>query len=138
MTAIAYRSDMDMTTGAVITGWPCVVQSLDLIWRTPLDSLLMALAFGSELRSWLAEDVTTTTALGVYDALIAAAEANEPEYRVTELQLVRLTRTGGLGLRHAGLYYPEGRLGNYTIAHSVGASLALTAAAVASRGRTLQ
>lgn len=134
MSAIAYRSDMDMTTGEIITGWPCVVQSLDLIWRTPLNSLVMALDFGSEVRSWLSEDMTQATAIGLYDDLISSAKNYEPEYRIKEIQLVRLTRIGGLGLRHTGLYYPEGRLGNYDIALSVGDSIAAIAAKLMAGG----
>ena len=50
----------------------------------------------------------------------------EPEYRVASMQLVSLTRLGGLGLKHGGTYYPEGRYNNYAIREDFGgvASLA--------------
>lgn len=133
MTAIAFRTGIDRRTGQILTGWAHVRQSLEVIWLTRFETRVMLLDFGSDLRSWLAEDLTTATALGLYNDLITAAHRWEPEYRIKELQLVRLTREGGLGLRHAGLYYPEGRLGNYAIALPVGSKTALTASRVQGR-----
>lgn len=134
MTAIAFRTGIDRRTGKILTGWEHVRQSLEVIWLTRIDTRVMRLDFGSDLRSWLAEDLTTATALGLYNDLITAAHRWEPEYRIKEIQLVRLTRQGGLGLRHSGLYYPEGRLGNYTIALPVGSKTALTAQSLQGRG----
>lgn len=127
MAAIRYRTGIDRYTGQILTGWAHVRQSLEVIWTTRIGTLVMLLDFGSDLRSWLSEDIDTTTALGIYDELIRSAEAYEPEYRIKELQLLRITRDGGLGLRHTGLYYPEGRYGNYGLALPVGGRLALTA-----------
>lgn len=134
MSAIVYRTGIDRRTGEVLTGWAHLAQCLEDLWTTPLTTLVMALDFGSNLRARLAEDIDQATALGIYDDLITSAEANEPEYRIKEMQLVRLKRDGSLGLRHAGLYYPEGRLGNYAIALPVGDTIAMMAARLAARG----
>lgn len=136
MSAIRYRTGIDRNTGQVLTGWPHLCQSLGVIWTTTLGRRVMRLDFGTSLRSWLAEDINTETALGIYDELITSAEAYEPEYRIKELQLLRIARDGTLGLRHAGIYYPEGRYGNYSIALPVGSRVALTAAAI--KGRSAQ
>ncbi|MCW1842301.1 GPW/gp25 family protein [Prosthecomicrobium hirschii] len=135
MAAIAFRTGLDRTTFRPLVGWAHVQQSLGVIWTTRIGSRVMRLLFGSDLRSWLSEDVTVATALGIYDELITAAHRWEPEYRVTDMQLVRLGREGVLGLRHSGLYYPEGRLGNYAIAIPEGGSLPLAAQAILTRGR---
>lgn len=135
MAAIAFRTGLDQNTLRVLTGWAHVQQSLAVIWTTKVGSRVMRLLFGSELRSWLSEDVTVATALGIYDELITAAHRWEPEYRVVEMQLVRLGPEGLLGLRHSGIYYPEGRLGNYGIALPEGGSLPLAAQAILTRGR---
>ena len=76
--------------------------------------MVMELEFGSNLRGHLSEDITPALALSIYNELVASAARWEPEYVLKELQLVRLTMDGALGLRHAGDYYPEGRFGNYT------------------------
>lgn len=134
MTAIRYRTGIDRHTGQVITGWAHVCQSLEVIWTTRIGSRVMRLAFGSDLRSWLSEDINTETALGIYDELITSAAAYEPEYQIKTLQLLRITQTGGLGLSHGGLYYPEGRLGNFSIAMPVGSRVALLARRLEARG----
>ena len=113
MQALRYRTGVDASTGRIITGRAHLAQSLATIWMTRLNERVMRLDFGSNLRSHLSEDVTPALALEIYDDLTTTAQRWEPEYRVREMQLVSLTRIGGLGLRHAGIYYPEGRFGNY-------------------------
>ncbi|WP_319775492.1 GPW/gp25 family protein [Breoghania sp.] len=113
MQAIRYRTGINAETGAVLRGWPHVVQSLGKIWTTRLQTRIMRLAFGSELFSRLGEDISPQLALQIYDDLTTAAHRFEPEYRLSSMQLVMATRDGGLGLKHAGTYYPEGRFGIY-------------------------
>jgi phage baseplate assembly protein W len=120
MQAVRYRTGIDRTTGKTLVGWAHVQQSLAIIWTTRLTERVMRLTFGSTLRSWLAEDLNPTTALGIYTELVVATHTWEPEYRISTLQFVDATRAGGLGVRHSGTYYPEGRLGNYGLAIPIG------------------
>lgn len=114
--AVRYRSGIDQATGKVISGAEHLGQSLTKIWRTRLGERVMLLDFGLDLRGRLAEDLTPALALTIYNDLVLAAARWEPEYLVNSLQLVRITEGGMLGLRYAGTYFPEGRLGNYAIA----------------------
>ncbi len=114
--AIRYRMGIDAATGEPISGVRHLVQSLGKIWTTRLDSLPMLLDFGSDLRGLLSEDVEPALSLAIYNELVVSAARWEPEYELTELQLVFLKSSGTLGLRHGGIYYPEGRLGNYDLA----------------------
>ena len=114
--AIRYRSGFNGRTGKLLVGAPHLVQSLDKIWGTRITQRVMLLNFGSDLRALLAEDVTPSLALAIYTEMVASAARHEPEYRINDMQLVTLTADGALGLRHGGLYYPEGRFGNYSLA----------------------
>lgn len=120
--ALKIRAGIDERTGKVITGPAHLAQSLSKIWHTRLDTRVMRLSFGSDLRSLLAEDLTPAIALLIYNELVATAARWEPEYRLTQLQLVKLTAGGALGLRHGGLYFPEGRFGNFNPAVVLGLS----------------
>lgn len=111
--AIRYRTGIDARTGKVLTGVPHLVQSLEKIWRTRRGNMFMLLDFGHELRELLSEDLTPAIALLVYNEMVASAARWEPEYAITQLQFVSMTEFGSLGIRHAGIYYPEGRYGNY-------------------------
>lgn len=112
---IKYRVGVDEATGKKLVGFDHVRQSLKKIWLTRTNTRLMRLAFGSNLRDHLAEDLTPALALEIYDDLITAAHRWEPEYRLTSLRFVHLTEMGALGLAHSGLYFPEGRFGNYKL-----------------------
>lgn len=124
---IRYRTGFDRETGQLLRGWAHVAQSLAVIWLTRIDTRVMLLAFGSAVRSFLSEDVTAPTVLALYDELVTAAHRWEPEYRIADLQLVRLTQKGGLGLRHGGTYFPEGRFGNYGVSEGANALAPLAA-----------
>ena len=129
MRAVRYRTGINRRTGKVLRGVAHVHQSLGVIWTTRLEELVMDLDFGSDLRGHLSEDITPGLALQIYATLVVAAHTFEPEYRISSLRLVRVTRDGALGLKYAGTYYPEGRFGNYDIA------IADTAAAAISYAR---
>lgn len=119
---VRYRTGIDGWTGKVLTGPEHLAQSLETLWLTRRDQLVMALDFGTDLRAFLAEDLTPVLALGIYNELAMATYEHEPEYRLDELQFMRMSASGMLALRHGGLYYPEGRFGNYEIAVPFNAS----------------
>lgn len=125
MRAIRYRTGAGKN-GGILRGWPHCAQCLERIWRTRTNKMVMLLDYGSEHFSRLSEDITPELALQLYDDLATAAHRWEPEYRVASLQLVSLTRTGGLGIRHTGTYYPEGRLGNFELSFSQTADVPLS------------
>lgn len=134
-TIVRYRTGVDRRTGRLLRGKAHLVQSLATIWLTRTNVCVMLLDFGSDLRSFLAEDVNPELALDLYDQIVTSAHRWEPEYRVSNLQFVSMTKTGGLGLRHDGTYYPEGRFGNYAIAEPFGALAPLAAVEAITRSR---
>ena len=115
MQAVRYRVGFDRRDGGLLSGFPLIAQALEVIWTSRLGEHVQRLGLGSNLRRHLAEDMTPALALGIYDDLVTAAHANEPEFRISALQLVRIERTGLLGLRYEGDYFPEGRFGNYEL-----------------------
>lgn len=104
----------------MLTGQAHLAQSVAEIWMTRPGERVMRLLFGANLRSHLAEDIEPALALAIYDDLVASINAWEPEYRMVDFQLVNLSLKGGLGVRHGGIYFPEGRFGNKSISEPFG------------------
>jgi phage baseplate assembly protein W len=117
--AVRYRAGINAQTGKVLVGQAHLRQSLSIIWTTRFDTVLMDLDLGNNVRDRLGEDITPALALDIYDDLITAAHAQEPEFRVMTIRFVRFTATGILGLAYGGVYFPEGRFGNYDIAEFI-------------------
>jgi phage baseplate assembly protein W len=126
MRAVRYRTGINRRTGQMLRGIAHVHQSLETIWTTRLGERVMRLPFGSVVRGHLSEDITPGLALQIYASLVEAAHAFEPEYRISSLRLVRVTRDGALGLTYSGTYYPEGRFGNHDIAVADSAAAAIS------------
>lgn len=97
MQAVRYRTGIDRATGGLLRGIAHVHQSLEVSWTTRFNSRIMFPAFFSDLRSHLSEDITPGLALSIYATLVDAAHTHEPEYRISSLRLVRVTREGGIG-----------------------------------------
>ncbi|MFC6444563.1 GPW/gp25 family protein [Shinella zoogloeoides] len=117
---IRYRVGINARTGKLLTGPAHLAQSLGKIWHTRIGARVMRLTFGADLRSLLSEDLTPSIALLLYNEMVASAALWEPEYLLGQLQLVTMTDGGRLGIRHGGLYFPEGRFGNYDLAVDLG------------------
>jgi phage baseplate assembly protein W len=73
----------------------------------------MRLAFGGDLASFVGRPLVPRLLLDLYRAAIVVVHRWEPEYRIKRVDITRIERTGALGLSHRGVYYPEGRFGNY-------------------------
>ncbi len=126
---LRYRSGMDRTTGRVLTGWAHCAQSVDVILSTRLDERVMRLAFGSNLVRLIGRSLAPSVLIELYREIVVCVHRWEPEYRIRRLDVASVERTGGLGLLTRGLYYPEGRFGDYDAAEAADGSFVLAGAA---------
>lgn len=112
---IRYRTGRDARTGRMLRGFAHVEQSIGFILTTFLEERVMLLEFGAGIVRHLGRNITPALAIAIYRDAVKEVHRWEPEYRIRQIQLVTVTRTGTLGLGTRGLYYPEGRFGNYDI-----------------------
>lgn len=110
---------MDRRTGAVLSDWPHVAQSIEVILTTRIGERMFRRVFGSQVPGLLGEPLTSPTIVRFFAAVIAAIELWEPRFRVRAIELVdgnsaERLRTGRLGLRICGEYRPRGHLGDPT------------------------
>lgn len=95
---------MNRTTGAPLSGWPHVEQSIAVILTTPIGSRVMRREFGSELPELIDRPMNSETILAVYAATAQALARWEPRYALTGVEVVGTGETGTLGLRLRGDY----------------------------------
>lgn len=90
----------------------------------------MRLDFGSDLRALRGENLTAVNVLRAYAEIVTAVHSQEPEVRFRSIAPVHLDgRNGAVGFELAYVYYPYGRLGDYSVAEDADMRIPVTALA---------
>lgn len=110
----------DRRTGKPLSGWAHVLQSLEVIFTTPIGSRVMRRQFGSAVPGLLGRPINRMTVLRFATAIIAAIELWEPRFRVRRVWFTRAknnpdkARLGSLSMSLEGQHRPRGHLGDPT------------------------
>lgn len=132
---IRYRTGVDAASGGLLRGFDHVRQSLGVILTTLLEERVMRLDFGADLIRQIGRNMGRDVVLGLFRLATEAVHRHEPEFRVKAIELRSIERTGGVGLMLRGLYYPEGRLGNFDIYETQTAVVVVAAGEAIGRSR---
>lgn len=102
---------MSRTTGAVLSGWQHVHQSIVDILTTPIGSRVMRRNYGSRAIDMIDRPETAIT---VQATLIfaEALERWEPRFKLTKVRIVGAT-PGHLVIGIEGIYLPDGHLRSF-------------------------
>jgi phage baseplate assembly protein W len=114
-------------TGAPLTDWNHVQQSVRNILTTPIGARVMRRTFGSNLPDLVDAKITRRNVLAVYSAAAVAIESWEPRFRMRFGQLKRAEATGLIELAIFGTYYPYGHRGDYSIFEDQSVRVSFTA-----------
>jgi phage baseplate assembly protein W len=112
---------VDRRTGQVLTGWPHVEQSLQVIFTTQFGERVMRRWFGSDVLALLGRNMTNATILRFWSAICTTIDLWEPRFRVTKIMpygSAMNLRIGKIGFAIVGVYYPRGHLGDYSVSVS--------------------
>ena len=106
-------------TGKWLGGFSHVVQSLGIIFTTPIAARVMRRTFGSAVPALLGRSLTIPTILKFKTAIIVAVELFEPRFRITIIpgsprDTPARLRKGQVGFVVQGHYRPRGHLGDPT------------------------
>lgn len=107
---------LDAATGGILTGWEHVVQSLRDIFDTRFGSRIMREWYGSFVPNLLGRLVTPDEVVPYFAAITSAIEQWEPRFRVTQIQVVKVTRNGQLHVFLDGEYRPRAVYGDFSVA----------------------
>jgi hypothetical protein len=112
---------IDRRTGAPLSGWAHVEQSIEVILTSPLGSRVMRRSFGFLGLGLLGRNLTPSAAIAFCSALAVAIMRWEPRFRPTWFG-VDATRTtaegmtqGKIGLTIEGDYFPGALDGDFTV-----------------------
>jgi phage baseplate assembly protein W len=113
---MADSTGVNAATGAALTGWQHVQQSIKKILTTPIGSRVMRREFGSDLPDLVDTKMVQRNVLAVYSAAATAIARWEPRFRMRGGAVERAEPTGVLALVIYGTYFPRGHLGDYSVA----------------------
>lgn len=106
---------LNAATGGTISGWEHVVQSLQDIFYTRFGTRIMREWYGSFVPNILGRLITTQEVMPFLVAVTSAIEQWEPRYRVTQIQVVKVTRDGKLHFFLDGEYRPRAVFGDFSV-----------------------
>ena len=106
---------IDAVTGSLVTGWEHVIQSLRDIFDTRFGSRVMREWYGSFVPNLLGRLITPQEVTPFFTAITSAVEQWEPRFRVTQVQVVKVTRDGQLHVFLDGEYRPRAVYGDFTV-----------------------
>ena len=112
----------DRETGAVITDWEHVSQSIGLSLTTPRFTRVMRRLFGSDLAGMIDAPMNSQNMLRVIRAvaealqprLIEGRQYGEPRFKLEKVQVNKADAYGRLTITVRGQYLPRGHLGDTT------------------------
>jgi uncharacterized protein len=124
------RNGMDRFTGKMLSGFPHVEQSMEIIFSTPFHQRVLRRWVGSFVPHILGESAVARIITRFFWAIVTAIDLWEPDYRIQHVFLMgdaldnlsptqvadvnQLLRQGELIFRTEGQWYPRGHLGDFT------------------------
>jgi len=106
--------DMDAVSGANISGWAHVLQSIEDFFTTRFGERVMREWYGTVVPAFLGEPLNVQTVVPFFTAICAGIEQWEPRYRITQIVPESVGRDGRLRVHLEGEYRPRALLGDFT------------------------
>lgn len=108
------RVGINRRTGAVLVGWPHVVQSIEDIVTTRVLTRVMRRPYGSDVPRLIDAPTNEPSLMSLRVALAEALLAWEPGYELRRVDFVAANANGAPEILLGGIYYPNGHLGDRT------------------------
>lgn len=105
--------DLDHSSGATINGWEHVVQSIETLLSTRLNSRVFRREFGSNVPLLVDSPLNDRGILTLYVAIAVAIDKWEPRFMLTSAK-IGATENGVIALILHGNYRPKAHLGDFS------------------------
>lgn len=120
---MADSTGLNAATGAPLTDWAHVQQSIRRILTTRIGTRVMRRDFGSDIPDMVDRKMTPQNVLLVYSSAAVAIEKWEPRFRMLAGSVDELNAAGQVVMDIYGLYYPHGHLGDYSVAETASSKI---------------
>ncbi len=110
------RTGIDRNTGRVLTGWDHTAQSLMDIVQTAVGSRVLRRDCGFNGPAAIDAPMTERVLVAHFSALADAIRKWEPNFRLRRVQATQLGADGVAAFALTGDYYPNGYLGDWSVA----------------------
>jgi len=105
--------DLNHDTGGAVEGWNHVVQSIQTILATRLNTRVFRREFGSEVPALVDAPMNEANVLSLYVAVAEALERWEPRFEMTDVQVEGL-ESGVITMVLTGNHRPNAHMGDLT------------------------
>lgn len=106
--------DLNHDTGAEVEGWDHVVQSIQTLLSTRIDTRVFRREFGSEVPALVDAPMNDANVLALYVAVAEALERWEPRFELTDVA-VEGAPSGAITMTLIGNHRPNAHKGDLTI-----------------------
>ena len=106
--------DLNHHTGDAISGWSHVVQSIETILATRVNTRVFLRQFGSDVPAMADMPMNDANIMALYVSVAEAIEAWEPRFALTEVS-ISAAADGVLTMNLTGNHLPNAHLGDATI-----------------------
>jgi phage baseplate assembly protein W len=106
--------DLDHHGGGAVEGWPHVVQSIEAILKTRMNTRVFRREFGSDVSQMVDMPANDANVIALYVAVAEAIDRWEPRFSLTDTSL-SLRADGVMTLQLEGSYLPNAHLGDAEI-----------------------
>ena len=105
--------DLNHDTGGAVEGWDHVMQSIQTILATRVNTRVFRREFGSEVPALVDAPMNEAGVLSLYVAVAEALERWEPRFEMTDVQ-VEGPENGTISMVLTGNYRPNAHMGDLT------------------------
>ena len=106
--------DLNHHTGEAIRGWAHVVQSIQTILATRLETRVFRREFGADVPALVDEPMNDASVMAHYVAVAEALERWEPRFELTDIEVAAIA-PGVIAIALTGNYRPNAHKGDLTI-----------------------
>lgn len=109
------RAGVDPVTGEWLEGWPHCVACLNFLFTTRIGTFPWLRSYGTPIKELQDQNATNDILMDFYSGMAEAIDTYEPGFGLQSVELIQSGRDGIFVFDTAGIFYPNGHLGDFSL-----------------------